>query len=471
MRNHTAIQLDKRVIVIPLIIVLSVLLGYFTAIRESISLVLVIGALMMFFVIIKPRFVFYSTLVLLFSIPAGSYDFFLLKIPIIQLDITTLLLWLLVIIYLFRCMTEKKAIILPSAKFMIMITLLVIYTIVCYEQSLVYYFNDIKIFSTYIVYLLMFFFWEGKTMVSFIKVTVISSVILSLIVILMFYTKTTLFHDFYANTYWANDTRATVSNQSNFIIAMPLLIVALKEKILQTKWRFFIIISLILMGISLILGESRTLIFCVAVSCLITQIFTGSKSYLKNVMKLVYGLLIVVVVSYIYVLVLPVPQKISTVYQRFEEVVESNGQNNSLTTRQNSINYAMKEIIDNPLGKGIGAPMQWVDNRGNLIQLQTNIDNGFITFLYKFGWSGLIIWIIFYFLGFLQAIKLVNKSNHYYALAFLISLPLVILNDMLLTAQLAMNSAIFSYILVILAIFEKEIRSRKLKFISSEVSI
>jgi O-antigen ligase len=459
---------------------LAVMVGVLSSIYQGVALITGVIILLVGLKI-KPNFIFKCTLVGLMVIPFGTYYFFKVQIPYIKVDIFNIVFYFLIALLLTQWALSKR---IRSIKidfsFVMWVGVVITYFTVGLLNHEEYLASESKIFMLFIVYILAdLFLTDAKnSFKTFIKITTIASFFLSILVILMYFFKFTLFATLYEGTFYSHGTRVGTGNQSIFIIGIPLLMTALRLKIFHKWWNFYFLITITLTLISVIISESRVLIASTLVNMGLTyflNISTDKKSsfgmkYLKILNTFVIIACLFFVISFTS---LGNNTKILSVMERFNEFFQT-GTSDSMGTREMTNQNTLYLIKQNIMGHGIGAPMDLINSKGAFVSSGSFIDNGFLTVLYKFGILGLIIFLLFYIRNFRNVYKtFINNPNEpsgKFALTILMSLPLFIVNCMVYTTQLVMNGSVFCFILFIFALYNTQknelVKKKKFKRIT-----
>ncbi|MFP5108560.1 hypothetical protein ACSU6B_17555 [Neobacillus sp. C211] len=461
------LSLNKGYMLHTIFSILAVLIAISVSINPFLSASIIIALFCGILLFLWPKKSFELTLIIMLSIPANisSYEFFHLNIPMINLDIFKAILLLVYLVLLIQRLMRKKSIFSQTG----WSTVILFSTFVLYYLLGKYYgngsvFTDAKNFMFIpLVFTLGVSFYQNDedSIRSFMKIVSISSFILSVITIFMFFTKHSLFQPIFASSFEANTTRVGFANHSNFAFAIPLLILTLKLKLLNKIWTKFILLTLLLMIISLIFGESRSLIFGVVINTIFitfyTTYFVDKKSIIDKTVRLMFVFFVIPVFLIIIIFLIPsVNERVVSVFERFNSVY-SEGGSESLDTRNISNEYYYDLIKQKISGYGMGKEMWLINSLGHPFVQGMNIDNAFITLAYKFGVFGLLAWSFFYFKRIVNVFKsFKNKRNSIeekFAKCVLFCLPMVLLNSTFFTAQLVMNSTVYSFTLVLLALF------------------
>lgn len=413
-------------------------------------------------VLVNWRFVYKWTLIAFLTIPFNTYDFFKLKIPSTKIDVFSALFFLMLAVLLVKALAEKRSK-LPKLgfTFFTLAGVLLLYIFVGYGNAQPFLSSDIRVFLFYVVYILsgFLFYRSSDGIKDVLKITIISTLFLSILVILMYYFKTSFFYPLFENSFYANDTRVGTGNQSFFIFSIPILIAALLFKALNKRWSFLIMVTIVAAFISVLLSESRALMVTLAGNVVITLfvcVVLSGKRFMKNIVKLMVTAVIMFSLMFIFLSFFPLDEKLLVVYNRFNEYLSS-GTTDSYQTRAVTNIYTIDLIKEKLFGYGLGAPMVLYDGSGMFANEGTFIDNGFLTLLYKVGIPGFLCFAFFYLTNFMNIYKYYRRNRQTIegklALIVFLCIPLFLVNCMYFTAQLVMNGAVFSFMLFVFAFY------------------
>ncbi|WP_019720321.1 O-antigen ligase family protein [Heyndrickxia coagulans] len=444
------------------LILLSLSLSFAPLITFGITVAIVMFVLLYLYTIQ----IFNFTLVLLLAIPANvrSYDFFHLNIPIINLDIFKAVLFEIALVILIKKLIKKELFELRNNWFAIIlfISFFVYYLLGIHFHNGAVYTDAKNFFFIPLLYMIGVSLYTKKKMFKpFFRLVVISSFLLSIFSITIFVFKHSIFQYIFDGSFDADTSRVGFANHSNFSFTIPLMILAIKTKVLGKKMNSFIFITLVLMLITLILGQSRALIFAVIVNTIVilvyTSYFTDKKAVVNNIINLMVFISFTLLIILAAFLVFPsISNQFQEVFQRFYSVYKDGG-TVSLNTRKITNNYYEQLISKNLLGYGMGKDMWLINDFGHPFVQGMNIDNAFITITYKFGIIGLILWLVFYVINITRVYRyrLFRKGTveGFFATCFLLCMPLSFLNSTFFTAQLAMNSSVYAFTVMMLILF------------------
>jgi O-antigen ligase len=451
-------------------IFLSVAIGSIVSINATLPLIGIISLYILFFAFVKWEVLFGIGLVGLFTIPYGTYNFFKLKIPYINIDAFTALFYLLLGIVVIKSLLGQK---IKTTRlgifFYVMIFFISIYALIGFFNNQPYFTAEFKIYLLYVIYFLsMLLFSKMQDGLRFmLKITIISSFLLSVLVIFMYFYKNTIFYPLYEGTFYEDGARVAVSNLSLYLISMPLLTFALMFKVLNKNWNILITVTIPLMIISSLIGESRSLIaglVCNMFLILLLSPLLSRKRFVSNMLLIGFGVMITASIMIIGFTFFSFGETLTAVSERFNEFFQ-NGTTDSYQTRQNTNAYTMELIKRNSFGYGVGSSM-WLINAGGFKVIEGFfIDNGFLTLLYKFGVFGFICFMLFYAINFWNIFKFYRNHKKSIqgklALIIILCIPAFLANTLYLSAQLVMNGTIFGFLLMIFGLFNTTLETSK----------
>ncbi|MEB8805072.1 O-antigen ligase family protein [Bacillus cereus] len=457
--KNKKINLQASLFIALLIISLGVISSLYAKIM-LLGIVMVIGLFLSF---VNWKAILCIGLAGILIVPFGKYEFFNLKIPYVNVDVFTLLLYFIFSVIMMKYVVDKQSTGMKfDVNYSLLISIIFIYTLIGFLKSNTFVVAEFKVYLFYIVYpLSLCLFYKSKDALKLLlKLSIVSCFLLSCLVVFMYFFKSTIFYEFFDGSFYTEGTRVAVSNLSIFIICMPIFMVTLVLRALNSYWNMFILITIPLMTVSSIMGESRTLMGAIAMNMLFVFLlmpFVISKRQLGSWVKVSLLFSCVFILAIIALNFVSLGDKLLVAFERFSEIITT-GTADSYQTRNMTNEYTLQLIKENLLGYGVGSGMWLYNSVGVPIQEGYFIDNGFLTILFKFGIPGILIFMIFHFKNIFNILKCYrdNKRSNYgiVALMILICLPVYFFSGLYMSAQLVTNGTIFGFLLIIFAFFK-----------------
>jgi hypothetical protein len=281
----------------------------------------------------------------------------------------------------------------------------------------------------------------------FVKINIISGIILSLIIFAAYALKGSIF-------IFMTDQAGRISsgNLSTFVLAVPIIIIAINKELLSHRFKLLGIAAILLMLSSALISESRMLITAIVGNAIV--VYLSQTGRFKFVIARVWIVVMIAVVIF-GCLKFVNNEKINSVTKRFGEVVKT-GTSSSALTRNTTNKLTLMKIYKNPKGYGVGAPLSLYNYNEDEANVGNFIDNLPITLIFKFGIFGSSAFLVFYLSKFYSIFFIFRKSNDInknFAKCILVCLPLFLINSTLYTAQLMYNEGLCAYTLSLLAYF------------------
>ena len=299
------------------------------------------------------------------------------------------------------------------------------------------------------------------------KLNILISLFIPLIVVFVYLNKFTIFYPLFVDSMYQYDTRVGFGSMSCFVFSAPTIILAIKLKYLDNNWRIAGIAAIGLIIISSIINESRMLIIAIGFNIMVAYVFSYYFSERKLfVIRMIKGITIILLfgfaVSSLYNYSNPDSEnKIQAVVNRFTESMQT-GKIMSFEVRKFTNEITWREIVDRPLGFGLGSEISLYDVDGTVAARGSFIDNGALTMMHKVGILGFVIVLSFYFKEFWTIFRLYRRDKESFsgllALCLLFCLPMFLLNGFYFTAQIFITNEMIAYTMIIFAIMD--IRSR-----------
>lgn len=455
-------------------ILLSVLIGISVSINAKLTLLGIVALLIAILTFMKWELVFGMGLIVFFTVPFDQYEFF--KLSIYGLDVFTILFFFILGIIITKALLSRNIKRIKMGSLFYSITgLILIYTFIGIVSNQTFVVAEFKRYLFFIIYpLAIFLFSRIKDGLSFlIKVCLVSSILLSLLIIFIFFFKSTIFSSLFAGTFYEEGTRVAVSNPTIFLISMPILTFAMMYKLLNKYWNMLIMLTIPLMIASALIGESRSLLaglVCNMSLTILFSLFLSKKRVMGNFLLVGFGLMMIVSITILGLTFFSFGEKLIVVLERFNEFFQT-GTTDSFQTRVNTNAYATELIKQNLLGYGVGSNMLLIDSSGNKALDGFFIDSGFITILYKFGILGFILFMCFYAKNLLNVFKIYRQEKKLHrgklALILLICMPAFLSNTLYMSAQLVTNGVVLGFTLIVFSYFAVSLNKKQVKTINN----
>lgn len=268
-----------------------------------------------------------------------------------------------------------------------------------FNNNLDYVINDIRNLCYYVFLLILININFNKNdLVKMLRTIITASIIFSIISILLFLFRTTVFYSILQSTQWEEAARLGFVNSFIIVIILPLAFIG--EDLIGKKWTKLARISTILLIITVIQSQSMTLIVTfvfLLFSLLLIKLF--SKKTFQYVKLLKTGISVLIIAPILYLL-FNIFSKDNEVYIRLIDkintILTDSSSLNSIQSRMITNNYNLVEIMENIWGYGLGKTFVTFIQNGEIAQLNAiYIDNTFYTVMMKLGIIGALIFIVY----------------------------------------------------------------------------
>lgn len=445
-----------------LILFVACLIGVASGIGNIYTLTLFLSVIIAFFTFKYTELALKINIILLLIIPYPHYSYYKLVIPGTDVSFFEIEFFLILIIVCFKHMVYKINIFDELKKnkiYMVLLLMLIVYLFVGLKNSNPFLSGDTRQYYIFIFYIAFILILkdEQNIFMSIIKMSIVASLSLSIVVLIMFAFKSTLFDPLFGNNV-ASSTRVGFGNQAYFVFSFPLIFFALRLKKLEGRWRFFALFSLVAIVTSLLIDETRSLIISTIGNAVFIYIYSSiidkKRTFGAKIVGFITIFMMLSILAGLVAYYFSETPKMKAIIERFAEIngdkkIQS-AEVRSITNKRN-----IEIILENPEGHGLGSSFNLINTNGRLAESGPFIDNFFITTLNKFGFLGFSVLALFYIRTFYQIFIISRNKNYQWESqvmsGLLLCIPLAIIHNCIYTAQLIMNTPNAVYILFIYA--------------------
>lgn len=256
--------------------------------------------------------------------------------------------------------------------------------------------------------------------------------------------------------------RFGVTNQSLYIIIIPLLFYYIYEskRLRESKVKYFIFILLLLYLLGV--NASRTLIIMTVINLIFIMIAISIHYRSINISKkfkwynkfkfIVYFILII---SAFCGIIYYLNYINSPIINRFQDLLLKTGSFSSLTSRDITNDYYISQVKKNIFGYGFGSFMPLIDSKYKFYQVDWfYTDNTIVTLLYKGGVAAVLLLIIFIINIYRYNLKLYYVTRKEEYLILLATIPSFLLSMYATSTQVIHSPVIYMFIWTYFAIID-----------------
>lgn len=407
--------------------------------------------------------IFYLYIGLVVTIPSNENLKQMLFLKWGAIDTSFVIILLMFTIFLLNVKSFK---LLELDYLMIVIFILIIvFFIVGFNSKNVFLITDFKFYiSMFVLYFFGRMVITNETkMKKSLQIMVISSLIYSLVVILLYFSGERVLSVLYGDTlanWWGS--RVTFSNTSMLLVSTCIAIYLL----IKTKYKFFYSTVLSINTVAIILSQSKTIItfygVLIILILLMNFLIVVTKGYL-SIKNLKYTYIFISLL--VFFCILSVTTNFLGDFNLLNNVVNRyTSGNDSLNVRLITNDKALQLINSNFFGFGLGKEMYLYNLKG-LIELKgLFIDNFYLTVATKFGVIGVTIFIILIISPIILLIKSTYKFKSLLSIYLLVSYILFLLTSTYMSSQLIYAepvSAVFVLFLLFVCLDKPQFKAQR----------
>lgn len=400
-------------------------------------------------------------------VPSGwnSYEFFRFYVRLFNQKIyfNELLIVILVILVLFDISIRNVSVscVLNNARecivpFFLWLTCLAIYSSIGILKHNMFINSDIRIVVYLLTFIIGLVYFKDLSMKNLINLLTICITCYSVLVIIIYIYKNSIFQGVYADTMFSNNTRVGFGNSTIYIISIPLILMWAYLSTQRLIFRMIYLTSILLQFAGVFISQTRIIIAGV----LISFIFSIFVILFSQGFRKIFGqfLSIFIIVGVFYYLLFGSSGLLNTnmaeITLRFNEVIDE-GFTHANLCRLYTNQIAYEALQSNIWGEGMGAELTLVNDRGTFLWLTPFIDNTIATIGVKMGYPGIVFFLLFYFSIIYKFIKEYKVSSGNYKLflgVILFSLVFVTIQAVIFNSQVFYNASVITFLMLLLSV-------------------
>lgn len=299
------------------------------------------------------------------------------------------------------------------------LAVLLIYTMIGLKHNPYnYVFNDVRNLIYFLVlFILIILFDKENDFKMIMKISVLSAIFYTIINIIVFLFKDSLFYGILEQTQWVGANRLSFINTNLVFLIIP--IYFNRHRIFEeNRWYTLSIIAMVNLIICIIIGKNLTLgaiaLFLIICNSVITQNTKLRTNFKKK--YLLISLFIIIMTVFLFIMkpnfANYAKELIGEYGEKIERVIDGGFDNlNSWKSRKITNKYAFNIFEDKKMGYGLGKTFYTFIQNGDLADSNhMYVDSTIHTLLVKMGVIGLVVFLILYISYLIEGFRLNSKK-------------------------------------------------------------